>query len=147
MSRSILVCATAVALASAGRLHAQASPAPTDTTVGLPQEILTIAVGQTRVGRLEPGDWVMADGTYADVWYFIAAAGQRVTIELRSTSRLDPYMQLLDPFGAKLAEDDDSLGNRGSRIIYTVREAGRYQIVVNYVGDEPQTGSYLLTLR
>lgn len=147
MIRRILSCAAGLALLAGrtGSLQAQAAAA-VDTSIALPQEILTIAPGQTRSGRLEPGDWVMGDGTYADVWYFNAAAGQQVTIELRS-SQFDAYVQLLDPYGARLGHADDGLPNRGARLVFTIREAGRYQIVVNNFGDEPQTGVYQLSLR
>jgi hypothetical protein len=95
---------------------------------------------------LEVGDYTMGDATWADVWYLNLAAGQRVTVDLRST-RFDPYMQLLDPWGGKLAEDDDSGDGNSSRIVFTAREAGRYQIVVNVSGDSPRTGAYTLGVR
>ena len=139
--------AATLLLAAAGTARAQAGyPAPTDTSAPLQQEIATISVGQTRVGLLEQGDWVMGDGTWADVWYLNAQVGQRVSIELRSR-QFDAYLQLLDPYGAKLAEDDDGLGHGDARIQYTFRAAGRYQIVVNNYSDEPATGRYLLTAR
>ena len=88
----------------------------------------------------------MNDATWADVWYINATAGQRLVIELRSRS-FDAYLQFLDPWGSKLAEDDDSAGNSDARITYTVREAGRYQIVVNNYGDTPRGGAYTLAVR
>jgi serine protease Do len=137
--------AGAILLALAGAARAQ-TPAPADTSAPLPQEILPIRVGQTRAGLLEPGDHTMGDGTWADVWYLTLTAGQRVTIELRSRD-FDAYLQLLDPAGNRLAEDDDSAGRSDARIMYTAREAGRYQIVVNNYDDEPDTGRYTLTVR
>lgn len=139
--------ATLLLAAWGGSARAQAGyPTPTDTSAPLQQEISTIQVGQTRVGLLEQGDWVMGDGTWADVWYINAQAGQRASIELRSRS-FDAYLQLLDPYGAKLAEDDDGLSHGDARIQFTFRTAGRYQIVVNNYSDEPATGRYLLTVR
>ena len=132
-----------VALAGAAPARAQSAA---DTASLGPQEIGTIRIGQTRNGLLEPGDWTMSDGTFADIWYFEATAGQRVVIELRSR-RFDAYLQLLDPWGNKLAEDDDSAGSGDARITYTVREAGRYQIVVNSFGDTPQSGAYSVAAR
>ncbi len=135
---------TVLAHAAAGRAAAQA---PADTTMLLPQEIGTIAVGQTRRGQLEAGDWTMMDGTYADIWYINLEAGQRAVITLRS-SQFDAYLQFLDPAGAKLAEDDDSGGGgSAARITFAARTAGRYQIVVNNFGDEPDTGIYTLEIR
>lgn len=129
--------------AAVGPAYAQT---PQDTSALPPQEIGTITVGQTRTGMLEAGDYTMGDGTWADIWYVNATAGQRIVIELRSR-RFDAYLQLLDPWGSRLAEDDDSAGNSDARITYQVREAGRYQVVVNNFGDTPQAGTYTITLR
>lgn len=139
------IAAIALCLAVAGTAAAQS--APVDTTVLPPQEIGTIAVPQTRSGVLEVGDWTMNDGTWADVWYINATAGQRLVIELRSR-RFDAYLQFLDPWGTMLAEDDDGAhSGTDARITVTVREAGRYQIVVNNIGDTPQGGAYTLVVR
>lgn len=145
-----------LAVCVAGSAKAQVAPArpasapqgsaTVDTTILPPQEIGSIQVGQTRYGMLELGDYTMGDGTYADVWYLNLNAGQRVTVELVST-QFDAYEQFLDPWGGKLAEDDDSGGHNNSRLSFTVREAGRYQIVVNNSGDVQKTGRYTLTVR
>ena len=134
---------------AAAQAPAQAPvPAPTaDTVILPPSEIGTITVGQTRRGILEAGDYTMGDGTWADIWYVEGAAGQRLVMTLRSNA-FDSYLQLLDAAGSKVAEDDDSGGGGGAaRITYTVRAAGRYQIVVNCFGDTPRTGVYTLELR
>jgi hypothetical protein len=146
MSRTLFLATLALAV-SAGTARAQAgAPTPTDTTIPLPQEIVVVQSGQTRIGLLEQGDWTMGDGTWADVWYVVGQAGQRVTIELRSR-QFDAYLQLLDPAGIKLQEDDDGLGHGDAKIVYTFRDSGRFQIVVNNYSDEPATGRYLLTVR
>jgi hypothetical protein len=126
---------------------APAQSASADTSVLPPQEIGTIAVGQTRNGLLEVGDWTMNDATWADVWYINATAGQRLVIDLHS-SRFDAYLQLLDPWGTLLAQDDDGAhSGSDARINVTMTEAGRYQIVVNNFGDTPQGGAYTLAVR
>jgi len=114
-----------------------------------PGQIGHISVGTNVQGRLETGDQRMNDGTWADVWYFQGTQGQRVVIELRVAvaNVFDPYLQLLDPAGSKLAEDTDGAGNHNSRITFTLREAGRFQIVVNNEGDSRKTGRYTLSLR
>ena len=132
----------ALLLCGAGALRPAQAQAPADTASLPAQEIGTIAVGQTRNGVLEAGDWTMSDGTWADIWYINVAAGQRVAIETRARG-FSPYVQLLDPWGNKLAED---AGNP-ARVTYSVREAGRFQIVVNNYSDTPQPGSYVLTIR
>jgi len=120
-----------------------------DTAPPAPRVIATIEVGQTRTGALDEGDYTMGDGTWADVWYFHGTLGQRVVIELRvaAANVFDPFLQLLDPAGTKLAEDTDGAGNHNSRITFTLRETGRFQIVVNNEGDEQKTGRYTLSLR
>lgn len=139
--RSFVIAA--LGLAAAAPLAAQA---PADTAPPPVQEIVTIRVGQTRNGLLEAGDWTMGDGTWADIWYVQATAGQRIVVELRSR-QFDAYLQLLDPWGNKLAEDDDGAGSGDARITFQAREAGRYQVVVNNFGDTPATGRYTLSLR
>lgn len=138
---------TRIALAAAlfaawSGAHPRAARAQADTASLPPQEIGTIAVGQTKNGVLEAGDWTMSDGTWADIWYVTVTAGQRVAIEARARG-FSAYVQLLDPWGSKLAEDAGS----PARVTYSVREAGRYQIVVNNYSDTPQPGSYVLTIR
>jgi hypothetical protein len=154
------IAVVALCLAVAGTAAAQSEPARrrvpapappsapvVDTTVLPPQEIGTVAVGETRSGVLEAGDWTMNDGTWADVWYVNATAGQRLVIELRSRA-FDAYLQFLDPWGAMMADNDDGSGmGSDSRITVTVREAGRYQIVVNAFGDTPHGGRYTLSVR
>ena len=143
MRRAILLLGAALA-ATAAPAMAQVS----DTTAPAPRVIATITLGQTRAGSLDEGDYTMGDGTWADVWYFQGTQGQRVVIELRAVVQgsFDPYLQLLDPAGTKLAEDTDGAGNHNSRITYTLRETGRFQIVVNNEGDTQKTGRYTLSL-
>jgi len=119
---------------------------PVTGTIPPPGVVATITVGQTVPGRLEPGDQMMTDSTWADVWVFRGAAGQHVRIELRSTE-FDAFLQLLDSTGTRLAEDDDGLGDLDARIELTLRATGTYQIVVNCYGDERREGLYTLTLR
>lgn len=111
-----------------------------------PGEMGNIAMGQTANGRLEEGDRTMTDGTWADIWQFQGQSGQSVTIELRS-SEFDTYVQLLDGNGNRLAEDDDSLGDLDSRVIFRLPSTGMFQIVVNNFGDTRRAGAYTLTLR
>jgi len=132
----------------AGNTMPQASPQSMPITGGIPApgQIGQVAVGQTVQGRLETGDQQMNDGTWADVWQFNGTAGQTVVIELRS-EEFDTYLQLLDNTGARLAEDDDSLGDLDSRVELTLPRTGMYQIVVNNFSDERRAGVYTLTVR
>jgi hypothetical protein len=142
----LAVAGAAISWAAATAPAAAQTPVA-DTTILPPQEIGTVRVGQTVRGMLEPGDWTMGDGTWADVWYIEGQAGQRVAITLRS-SQFDAYLQLLDAAGNKVAEDDDSGGGGGAaRIRYTFRISERHQIVVNVFGDSRRAGVYTLEVR
>jgi hypothetical protein len=115
-------------------------------TIAAPGQVAQINPGESRMGRLETGDQRMNDGTWADVWTFAGRQGQRVRIECRS-EEFDTYLQLLDAQGARLAEDDDSLGDQNSLIEFTLPANGGYTIVVNNFGDDRRAGIYTLTLR
>ena len=110
------------------------------------QTIGWIRAGQTRTGALDNGDYRMGDNTWADVWYFDAAEGQGIVIEVRPRT-FDGYLQLLDPAGNKLAEANHSGSLHDARLAFTLTAAGRYQIVVNNEGSDVVTGTYTLSLR
>ena len=58
-------------------------------------------------------------------------------------SGLDPYIELYDPSGRKVAADDDSAGNYNSAISnYVLRSSGAYTIVAKSYGN--QTGEFRL---
>jgi hypothetical protein len=61
------------------------------------------------------------------------------------SSGLDPYLDLLDPYGDVVASDDDSAGNHNSEIIYRLRRRGTYTIVAGSYGGG-STGSFELSL-
>jgi ferredoxin len=113
--------------------------------IAAPGQTAYIQIGQTMRGRLEPGDQLMQDSTYADLWQFQGMAGQTVQIDVRS-DEFDTYMQLLDANGNKLGEDDDSGGNLNSRLIYTLPATAMYQIVVNNAGHTRRAGIYTVSV-
>jgi len=109
-----------------------------------PGQMGQVMVGQTVRGRLEPGDQMMgSDSTYADLWQLQGAAGQSISIELRS-DEFDTYVQLLDGAGKVLAE---SAGHPNSGVAFTLPATGAYQVVVNNNGRQRRTGIYTLTVR
>jgi hypothetical protein len=125
---------------------AQPVPAMPANLIPAAGQMAQIAIGQTMRGRLETGDQTMADGTFADIWQFQGAAGQTITIDVRS-DEFDTYMQLLDSAGNKLGEDDDSGGNLNSRLTFTLPATGTYQIVVNNSGQSKRVGIYTVSIR
>jgi Bacterial pre-peptidase C-terminal domain len=138
---------------SAGPARPPAPPAaarpPADTAsnpIHAPGAVGTIAVGETVRGELARGDQIMSDSTFADVWDLAATAGEHVEIDLRSDD-FDTYLQLLDPSGTVIGQDDDSGGDLNSHLAITLPAGGTYRIVVNSAGHEPRVGTYTLGVR
>jgi hypothetical protein len=99
-------------------------------------------------GTLDAGDAVVEDGSPYDAWTFTAAAGQRVTISLRSED-FDAYLAVGMMDGERfleLSSNDDAADDRGTdaRIVMVAPEAGVYTIRANCLPGE--TGSYVLTV-
>jgi hypothetical protein len=96
-----------------------------------------IAIGETVNGTLQ--------ATVHDEWTFTAAAGDYVTISM-SSETIDTYLELYDPTGALLTQDDDSAGNLDSLIRnFELLASGTYVIHASSYG-RPQPGPYTLTL-
>jgi hypothetical protein len=105
-----------------------------------------IAFGQRLAGRLERGDEAREDNGYQDRWEFDARPDQDVTVELRSGA-FDTYVELRDPQGNVVAENDDGLGDgTDSFVAAHLTRGGRYRIVVRGYGDRESTGLYELAL-
>jgi hypothetical protein len=90
------------------------------------------------------GEIVFADGR--DLYTFQGRQGQQVRIALDrpGRSQLDPYLELRDPTGRTIAEDDDSGGELNSLIQITLPATGEYTIVAHGLGDT--AGPYVLTV-
>lgn len=139
MSRQILVsAASALALAVAAG-PALAQTPPSDVT----------ALGQTVEGRLESDDWRDGDGYVTDVWRFMADAGTRIDVIMRS-DQFDTYLVVgrYGPDGAweEIGRDDDGLGEGlNSRFTFIAADPGEY--VIRARGFAPQAqGAYELSL-
>ena len=125
------------------------APAPADAVptgpIPEPGAIAQLALGQTRQGRLEPGDATVA-GMFADTWQFQGSAGQRVTIDVTS-SAFSTYVQLFDGNGNRLAEDGGSGGGNNSRLVYVLAASGTYQLMVVSSDADRAVGLYSISLR
>lgn len=101
------------------------------------------------VGELTDGDCLAPHRpeSRADVYSLQASAGQRIRLTMdgeRSPNGLpDPYLILVDPSGAVVAEDDDSGDGTNASIDYIARLAGRYAIEATAY-DASGRGRYLL---
>jgi hypothetical protein len=104
----------------------------------------SIAYGQIGTGSLD-------DGNTEDLWTFVGAAGDSVTIALDATSgSLDASLDLLDPGGNVIAHDDDSGGGFNPLIDgFQLPGDDGYTIVARRFGDAAgsTSGSYQLSLR
>ncbi len=111
-----------------------------------PGRTARIAVGQRLAGRLERGDQPRAEGGVQDSWELEGRAGQDVTVELRSPA-FDTYLELRDPEGDLLAENDDGFGEGTDSFLSAhLPRDGRYRIVVHGYGDADARGLYELAV-
>ncbi|MGJ3238700.1 MAG: DVUA0089 family protein [Anaerolineae bacterium] len=92
----------------------------------------------------------ITDDNPVDRYRFEAFADQQViiTMEAEAGSNLDAALNLFDGSGVLLQTDDDSAGNRNSRITFTPTVSGIYTIeATRYPLNPPlTTGAYRLTL-
>lgn len=113
---------------------------------GQPAQRLALAEAPVEVeGKLSDESSVLpSDNSYFDAYTFEGTAGQRVLVEM-SSEDLNSYLILLSPGGDNIAQDDDSAGNKDSRLEVTLPEDGIYTILANtYSAGE--IGDYTLNL-
>jgi hypothetical protein len=111
-----------------------------------PGQEIELRLGETTMGRLEPGDSVMGDQSLADVFVFRPTASGRVVIQVRS-SDFDAYLIVQDAEGRTLATDDDGGTGTDAQLTYEVVAGRTYRILANSYGEERQTGAYRVTVR
>ncbi|MBI4748442.1 MAG: choice-of-anchor D domain-containing protein [Acidobacteria bacterium] len=107
---------------------------------------IPLNMSQTVNGVLSPTDCVFSGTTqYLDIYSFSGSVGQQITITLTS-SAFDAYLYLLPAVnGMVLAQDDDSAGEGGARIIYTLSSTGTFVIYATSYSAN-QLGNYTLSL-
>lgn len=100
--------------------------------------------GQEVNGALDASDRKLSDNSYFDVYYVALAAGQQVTVTMRSGA-FDTYLSIGAHGASEAAETNDDIeeGNTDSRVIYTAPSAGTYVIIANSL-ESGQTGAYTL---
>jgi len=103
----------------------------------------TIAVGESKEGRLEEGD---ARGTRGleDRWTFQGRAGQGVRIDAMSDA-FDAYLVLLRN-GIAVDSNDDGGEGQNARIVTVLPETGPYTAVVSAYGSSAAGGRYTVQL-
>ncbi len=125
-----------------GRYRVALSFAQPPLDAGRPGRLET---GRRTSGRLEPGDQQRPGGGFQDVWEFEGRAGQDVMIDMRSAD-FDTYLELRDPRGGLIHEDDDGGEGTDSFIAVRLSGGGRYRVIARSFGDNERTGFYELTL-
>ena len=108
--------------------------------------VVEVRLGETHAGRLEEGDTVMGDGTYADVFVFRPTAAGQIRVDLRSHD-FDAYLILQDEEGRTLATDDDGGSGTDSQLTYDVMAGRTYRILANSYAEDRRTGSYQFAVR
>jgi tetratricopeptide (TPR) repeat protein len=113
--------------------------------------LMTMLMGLAGVVTLQtpvPAQTILQEqGTLApmrDEYRFEGAAGQSVTIELKS-AEFDTVVYLLDADGNELEMNDDYGGTLNSTIVATLPESGKYTVVASSFSG--QGGTYDLQIR
>ncbi|MDB4949086.1 MAG: peptidase [Gemmatimonadetes bacterium] len=107
----------------------------------------SIGVGQTVNGALSAADPKADDDSYYQIWTIQAQAGQRITIDLKS-SAFDAYLvwgRLANGAFAQIESDDDSGGGTDARVVVTPATSGTYAIRANTL-TAGETGAYTLSV-
>jgi hypothetical protein len=113
--------------------------------IARPGRVLELHEQDLVIGRLEPGDSVVGDSTYADIFTFRAPRDGEVQIDLRSGD-FDAYLMVKSASGATLATDDDSGDGTNSRVTLEVRSGQTYRVFANSYGEDRATGMYRLSV-
>ncbi|MBC8170627.1 MAG: PPC domain-containing protein [Anaerolineae bacterium] len=108
--------------------------------------LITVSLSLAQDNKtIEYGDVIefKLDGNTLE-YEFEAKAGDWVTITLEAED-FDALLGLEDPSGEEFARDDDSAGNRNSRLTLSLAETGTYTILVKSLDGEGE-GEFVLRL-
>jgi hypothetical protein len=93
-------------------------------------------------GQFVNGALTTTDG---DAWYVYANTDEVVTLDLNS-SDFDAYLQVYDPNGSLLIENDDVYsGNLNSQVVFAAPYTGSYRVIARALDSSP-SGSYNLNV-
>ncbi|NJK62598.1 MAG: hypothetical protein HC921_07880 [Synechococcaceae cyanobacterium SM2_3_1] len=99
---------------------------------------------ETLTGELQEGDQRHPqDNTWMDTYTLSGRAGQTLLVHLNSYT-FDAFLQILDPEGNVVAQDDDQGGGTDALAILYLTQSGEYTIRVNTYSEATAGGSYLL---
>ncbi|MBL7977239.1 MAG: caspase family protein [Bacteroidetes Order II. Incertae sedis bacterium] len=108
------------------------------------RDVIVMAIGQSKQGKLEHGDATSEDGAFCDYYAFEGRKGENVVIELATTA-FDPFLELILPDGSDITNDDWEGSNRKSRIELTLPGTGRYRITATAYSKK-DVGTYSMKL-
>jgi hypothetical protein len=111
-----------------------------------PGRAVELREDQTVFGRLEAGDSLLGDSTYADVFTFRAPRDGEIAIDLRS-SEFDAYLVVKDAEGVTQSTDDDGGDGTDARVTMRVDRGRTYRILANSYGQDRATGAYRVSVR
>jgi len=92
------------------------------------RDVTSLTSGQVATGRLQDGDLTLESGEYKDVYTIEAAAGQVVSVTMRSAD-FDTYVGLQMPDGSVVENDDWEGSSSTSFVEVTAPESGRYRVI------------------
>lgn len=100
--------------------------------------------GRIVTAKLNPGDAVLPNNTYYQIYTFKGQAGQQVTIEMTS-KQIDPALFLVSSRKDKLIDNNDDISpnNFNARLVVTLPEDGAYYIIANAF-ERGESGEYNL---
>jgi len=105
-------------------------------------EALPVASGEV-MGVLAAGDATLDDGSYYDLYAFVAPDIERLTVQLASGA-FDAFLWLYDEDHNVVASSDDAHGS--DAVLFFAPEAGRRYTIVASSFSPGATGSYALRL-
>jgi hypothetical protein len=118
----------------------------TTTVIGRAATDRRVRLGQTVEGNLADATEAMTDASPFQVWYFEGRAGQRITVNMRS-SEFDSYLHIAQVGGKQvIANDDDSGGGTNARLTLALPANGMYAIIANALRPNGR-GRYTLEVR
>lgn len=125
--------------------HAQNPPVTTVDVQGVP--VHPAQYGFIYTSSLTTTDVLLQDGSRGELWMFDGTAGQCTEIIMRS-SEFDAYLVLRQsaPFGAIVAEDDDSGGGTDALIRMRLPATDTYFITASSYSSGQVLGRYSLDL-
>jgi hypothetical protein len=123
--------------------HAQGAPVTTVDAQGVP--VHPVQYGFIYNSSLTTTDVLLQDGSRGELWMFDGVAGQCTAIIMKS-SEFDAYLVLRQsaPFGAIVAEDDDSAGGTDALIRVSLPATDTYFITASSYSSGQVLGRYSL---